>query len=219
MKLFLIAFAGVAASLAGAQVTLDNFVFDNALFGDSLIESDGGAFSFSNWLNVVQAHPGNPGLLTGANFDTGVGNIGMSGSNPTYTIGYNAPIVNRVGDDLGIVVARYTEDEIVLAVSADGVNFTANKHYAPQEAFDTGVHRLYYYGGGGPFDAELFVQPVDLSDFGVALGGSITSTRVTGTPQLDLVRVAGFVPEPATLAVIGCGLAALLRRGRRSGRT
>lgn len=217
MKLIFTALASISVALGSAQATLDNFVFDNALFGDTLVESDGGSFSFSNWLNVVQAHPGNPGLLTGANFDTGIANIGMNGTSPVYTIGYNNAIVNRAGDDLGIVVARYTEDDIIFAVSADGVNFTENQTYAAQSAVDTGVHRLYYYGGGGPFDAELFVQPVDLSDFGVALGSSITATRVTGTPQLDLVRVAGLVPEPGTYAVIGCGLAFLLRRRSRRG--
>ena len=203
---------------AHSQLTLDTFVFDNNLFGDTLIESDGGTFSFSNWLNVSNVSPGNPGFLTGASFDTGIANIGMSGNAVVYTIGYNTPIVNNVGADLGIVVARYTEDDITFAVSEDGSSFTNNHMFTAQEAIDTGVHYQYFYGGGGPFDAELFVQPVDLSDFGVALGGSILATRVTGSPQLDLIRVAGFaaVPEPATIWVANAGVLALLRRRRRA---
>ena len=218
MKLILSALAITAFTGAFAQTSLDYFVFDDALFGDSLLESDGGTFSFSNWLNVNNASPGNPALLTGANFDTGIANIGLSGA-PTYTISYSTPIINHVGDDLGIVVARYTEDNIVFAVSTDGVSFSSNTVYGPSTALDTGVHKRYFYGGGGPFDAELFVQPVDLSDFGLNLGDSILATRTGGFSQLDLVRVAGFaaVPEPGSMAAIGLGVAFLSSRRRARG--
>lgn len=211
---FLTCMASLAlGSLAQTQTSLDTFVFDNALFGDSLIESDGGIYSFGNWLNVLNVHPGNPGLLTGANFDTGIANIGI-GSNPTYTIGYDTPIFNNPGADLGVVVARYTEDDISLSVSPDGSSFTSPLTFLAASAVDTGVHHAYYYGGGGPFDAELFVQPVDLSNFGVALGESVRATQVTGSPQLDLIRVAGFlaVPEPSTIALFGVGILAYSRR-------
>lgn len=211
----LLAVAAVAA--AGAQTTPDTFVFDDNLFGNTLLESDGGTFSFSNWLNVVQSNPGNPGFLTGVGFDTGIGNIGMGGISTTYTIGYSTTIFNNPGDDLGVVVARYTEDDISLAVSEDGSGFSSIITFGPQQAFDTGVHKLYFYGGGGPFDAELFVQPVDLSDFGVAPGAGIVAARVTGSPQLDLVRVAGFqaVPEPASMLALGLGLGVFWRSRRR----
>lgn len=216
MKLQFCVLAVIAAGAAHAQTSLDTFVFDDALFGDTLLESDGGAFSFSNWLNVNNVSPGNPGFLTGANFDTGIANIGQSG-NPVYTIGYNVPIFNNPGDDLGIVVARYSEDTITFAVSEDGVSFTADTNYGPETAIDTGVHKLYYYGGGGPFDAELFVQSVDLSDYGIAPGGSIVATRITGSSQLDLVRAAGYlVPEPSTIGAFAvAGLAFFARRRRR----
>lgn len=216
MKLQFCVLAVIAAGAAHAQTSLDTFVFDDSLFGDTLLESDGGAFSFSNWLNVNNVSPGNPGFLTGANFDTGIANIGQSG-NPVYTIGYNVPIFNNPGDDLGIVVARYSEDTITFAVSADGVNFTADTNYGFETAIDTGVHKQYYYGGGGPYDAELFVQSVDLSDYGLALGDSIVATRITGSTQLDLVRAAGYlVPEPSTIGAFAvAGLAFFVRRRRR----
>lgn len=213
MKLFISILAlGAAASLR-AQVTLGDFEFDQHLFGDTLSESDGGSFSSSNWLNVVSQNPGNPGFLTGANFNTGIANIGMTTS-PIYTIGYNSPIVNRPGNDLGIVVARYTEDNIRFSVSEDGSSFSPTLTYGPEAAADTGVHFDYFYGGGGPFNAELFVQSVDLSDFGIAIGSGITAVRVTGDPQLDLVRVAGFVPEPGTYLVFSSGAILILRRRR-----
>ena len=191
MKLFLVSLSSLLAVSSYGQTSLDNFLFDDTLFGDSLVESDQGIFSFGNWLNVISSRPGNPAYLTGPHFNTGIANIGLSG-NPTYTIGYNIPIFNRVGPDLGVVVARYTEDTVRLAVSVDGTSFSTEHVYQASDAIDTGVHKLYYYGGGGPFDAELFVQPVELSDYGVGIGNSILATRVSGTPQLDLIRVAGF---------------------------
>lgn len=216
MKSLLCTIAILLSGAAFSQTTLDTFVFDDGLFGNTLFESDNGNYSFSNWLNVSNEHPGNPSLLTGANFDTGIANIGMSG-NPTYTIGYDTAIINNSGDDLGVVVARYTEDTIRISFSADGSSFTSYQDYGFASAIDTGVHKSYYYGGGGPSDAELFVQPIDLSDFGISPGAGIYASRVTGFTQLDLVRVAGFqaVPEPTTILALVIGAAALLRRRRQ----
>lgn len=194
---------------AAAQTTLGAFTFDDALFGNTLVESDGGAFSAVNWLNVVNVDPGNPGYLTGLGFDTGVANIGGT---PDYTIGYSTAILNAAGDDLGIVAARYSSDTFTLSVSADGVTFSGPLAFGPGVGVATGDTRSYYYGGGGPYPADLFVYPIDLSAFGIASGGSIVAVKVTGAPQADLIRVAGFraatpaVPEPGAAAMlVGAG--------------
>lgn len=163
-------------------------------------------------------------MLTGANFNTGIANIGLS-ANPTCTIGYNSAIINGAGADLGIVVARFSSDTIRMDVSSNGgtSDFGAQS-YGPGGAVDTGVGKSYFYGGGGPFGSELYVMAVDLSDFGVALGNSVNTIRFTGSPELDIIRIAGFgdpsvtVPEPASLAPValaGAGLACS-RRKRRS---
>jgi hypothetical protein len=138
-----------AATLFGAgaaqAATLGAFQFDDAKFGNTLIESDGGAFSASNWLNVVNGNPGNPGYLTGANFDTGIANIGFGGA-ATYTIGYTTGIGNGAGADLGIVTARFSfSDTINIAFSTDGVNFSASQALGPGLAVATGVNRNYFY--------------------------------------------------------------------------
>lgn len=187
-----------------SAISLGSFNFDDNQFGDTLGESDGGSYSSSNWLNVVNSDPGNPAYLIGANFDTGIANIGLSGSLPTYTIGYNTPIVNNIGDDLGIVSARYSvSDTFQLSVSTDGINFTPSINFLPSAAIATGVNKSYYYGGGGPFASELFVTPVDLNLFGLSSGSSILAIQITGLPEADLIRVAGFeserVPEPLTI--------------------
>ena len=113
MKMRLVGWVLVAiacTSLAnGSTITLGTFNFNSNQFGNTLNESDGGTFRSSNWLNVVDADPGNPGALTGPNFNTGIANIGFNTTTAIdYTIGYNTPIVNGPGNDMGLVTATAT---------------------------------------------------------------------------------------------------------------
>ena len=198
-------------------VTLGPYNFNNSQFGNSLLESDGGTFRNANWLNVANANPGNPGALTGANFDTGIANIGL-GSAPVYSIGYGTAITNGPGADLGIVSARYSvSDTFNLAVSTDGINFSGSVGYGPALAVSTGVTKSYFYGGGGPYDAVLFVTTVDLADFGLAPGATISAVEITGFPEADLIRVAGLapVPEPASTVLLFSGLLSFVFFSRR----
>ena len=200
------AFLHVAA-VSGLALTLGSFNFNDSQFGNTLGESDGGTFRSSNWLNVVNVDPGNPGALTGANVNTGIANIGLGGQMPVYTIGYNTAIGNGSGNDLGIITGRFsTNDTFDLAVSTDGINFTSSLAFGPALAIGTGVMESYFYAGGGPFDATLFVTPVDLSLFGLSSSDSIVAVMITGFPEGDLIRVAGFqsgtgVPEGGTTIV------------------
>jgi hypothetical protein len=196
---------------SATAATLGSFTFNDSQFGNTLLESDGGSYRNGNWLNIVNANPGNPAALTGANFNTGIANIGLSG-NPLYTIGYNSAIANGPGADLGIVSARFsTNDTFSLAVSTDGINFTAPVPFGPELAVSTGVSRTFYYGASiGPFQCTLFVTPVDLTAFGLAPGATIIATRITSLPEGDLIRVAGLVvPEPNALVLISCGALSL----------
>ena len=81
-------------AINGWALTLGTFQFNDSQFGDALLESDGGTYRSSNWLNIVPGDPGNPAALTGPNVDTGIANIGLFES-PLYTIFYDTPITNR----------------------------------------------------------------------------------------------------------------------------
>jgi len=214
----------VAVGLAGSAhaVTLGTFTFDDSKFGDTLVESDGGSHSSGNWLNVNLADPGNPGYLTGANFDTGVANIGINGP-VTYEIGYSSGIANVDGFDLGIVTARYSvNDPITVALSSDGINWSVGFELSPGLAVATGVTKDYYYGGSSSTPAELFVTSLDLSDWGFGAGDSLAAIRITGTTELDLIRAAGLggaVPEPASWAMMIAGFGLVggtMRRQKRA---
>src|SRR5439155_9016353 len=137
--------------VAYADVILGAFDFNSALFGNTLLESDGGTHSSTNWLNTVNANPGNPAYLTGPNFETGIANIGFLGP-VAYTIGYNTPIVNNAGNDLGVVVARYSSDPFNIEFSSDGGATFSPVFLIPDvTAVATGVGKDYFYGGGGPY--------------------------------------------------------------------
>jgi hypothetical protein len=201
------------ASQHGFALTLGSFQFNDSQFGNTLGESDGGTFRNGNWLNVVNANPGNPGALTGANVNTGIANIGFDGNPPIYTIGYNTGIANGAGDDLGIISARFSlNDTWELAVSTDGITFSSFMSFGPALGVDTGVMETYFYDGGGPFPATLFVTPIDLSLFGLNPGDTIAAVQITCFQEGDLIRVAGLgqssgVPEGGTtLILLGAGL-------------
>ena len=195
-----VAFCACAVSAPPAvagTVSLGSFTFNADQFGDTLSQSDGGTFAAANWVNIVFSDPGSPAYLTGANFDTGIANIGLQGP-VSYTIGYNTPITNNSGADIGVVTARFSFGDAV-TLTINGITKTYGPD--PDPAISTGVNIPYYYGNGPIIQgapllqpADLWVTLIDLNDFSVAGGASINSLVVTGSPELDLIRVAGLIP-------------------------
>ena len=212
----------VSGFVAPAQVVLGPFTFDSTRFGNSLLESDGGAFSSIRWLNTVNINPGNPNFLTGPHFNTGIANIGLNGAMPLYTIGYQSPIINGPGADLGVVVARFSTNNFLMAVSTDGgATFSSDQLIEGDTAQTTGVGRSYYFAFAGPYDCTLFVHSIDLGSFGLPGGAGVNAVRITSGEELDLIRVAGFlpVPEPGWWTwIVLAGVFVLGRRLTRAGR-
>ena len=231
----------IGAGTADGQTTLGTFTFNNGLFGNSLVQGDGGAWANNNYLSVAPGNPGSPGYLTGVGFNTGIGNI----NNIAYTIGYDTPIFNNGGNDVGVVMARFSANPFSIAFSADGVSFGAAQTFGTTTAVNSGESRTYRYAGWGSFTANLFVQSIDLSAFGIGAGESVRAVRIIGQQEFDLVRVAGFnsaveeivdlgdgggfrqaliggqttvTPEPSTYVLMAAGLAGLAAVTRRRNR-
>lgn len=210
----------ISAGALEAQTTLGSYTFNDAQFGNTLTTNASGLSHLStNWLNTVNVNPGSPGALTGVGFNTGIANIGLNGA-ISYTIGYNTPIVNGSGDDLGVVVARFSSDPFDIAFSLDGLTFGSTYTIGAGSAVATGESRSFFYNGDGTFSAGLFVHGLDLGAFGIANGAAVQAVRITGSTELDLIRAAGLnatttVPEPGTYALVALGLGALFGVRRR----
>jgi MYXO-CTERM domain-containing protein len=214
-----------AMTAQAGTITLGTFTFNDQEFGNTLSQSDGGTFLSNNWLNVVDSDPGSPGALTGANFNTGIANIGIDGATVEYTIGYDTPIVNGPGADFGLVVGYSWQTDVYhVAVSANGTTFTPFQNFSGGSlGVDTGVNMSYWYAGEGQYATDLIVVPIDLSQFGIASGASVDAIEIEGLAgeQPDYFRIAGFgtgttvSPEPVSMLLAGAGLAGLAFWRRR----
>ncbi len=187
----------VAATAASASVSIGGYTFDDNAFVDSLDASTGNYITSGGPLATVVTDV-DPGTWAGS-FD----------ANASLTLSFVDNVaVNGAGNDIVL---------FELGVP-DGWNVTINGITLGGLSANTG------FSAGG---FNLNALAIDLSDFGIAANGTVSSLSVTfisggATTSTSLVgalnsaSVGGAVPEPATWAMLiaGFGLvgAAVRRR-------
>lgn len=164
------------------------------------------------WCNVVNSAIDLNTAFSGSPIiDDGYCN-GTTGT--TVQVEFGSPIVNGAGNEFVMFDGRFSPNDYRVATNWD--NFGATL-LLPANAFtDTGVDRDYYYGGTGPFSANVMGHAFDLSDLGVPLGSSVTSVRfIAVSSQVDPLGIGALVPEPSTLVFMSAAVMLLRRRTRK----
>ena len=189
------------AAPASADITIGGLTFADNAFPDVLIDHSGTFYlqTFGSTASTLEE------AVLGADLNTAV-----KGSSPDahYTVGYTDNVIQNIpGPDVAFF-------ELLIN---DNFHVEIN-----------GVRRLVetqYNVGTGPL-GTLNLGLVDLDDFGVAPGGTITQlTLWIGSnwspsqfnPAMTISGAA--LPEPATMGLLGLGLAGLVMKRKRGGRT
>ena len=134
--LFVVGFAILVCQPLAAQETIGPF--DIAQAPVSATGSVG-----ATWGNVVNTPVTVNEAFSGFSIiDDGFINISTG---DFYEVTFNPPVVNVTGPDIVVFDARYDAGAYTLSTSYDG--FSAS--FVPSSWVDSGVDRLYYYGGAG----------------------------------------------------------------------
>jgi len=219
-------FAGLVAvgPVSAAPITIGGFAFDgeSAFADDATYLSGETVYIFhppgTDWTSA----PGNSttdldAYLTGSDITNGVDGGGI-----TFDLDFiDNAIVNGAGDDL-VVFETIAAESFDLALFDGGL--TPFMTFTPIFTGTTVGAEV-----GSTNTGNLNAAAIDLSDFGIAAGATISSLRIRtvvgggsvpgSLAGADIVAIGALnsraVPEPSTFALLAAGLLAVYRATRR----
>jgi hypothetical protein len=166
-----------------------------------------------NWINVNNVNISISDAFSGMSvINDGLGNI-PSNSIIEMTFAPGTAL-NVPGNDLVLFEARFTAGSYLLSTSYDSYNSSIQPNFV-----FTGLNRAYYYGlNWGPFSAQVWGAPIDLSQLGVPLGQYVNKIRLIATTNgADPLGIGSLsIPEPASAVLIGAGLFFVRARRRQN---
>lgn len=172
------------------------------------------------WLNVTDEPIGYDEAFSGSSIiSDGMANDWNEGSDTIVEVTF-APgaVVNGPGPDLVMFDARFSQNSYMFMVDYD--NFTYEVPLYASAFVDTGIDRMYYYLGSGPYSADVMAAEIDLASFGVPSEESILSARFRclhppSYGEADPLGVGSLTPEPSSIVLlVFAGLIMRPRHGR-----
>jgi hypothetical protein len=142
--------------------------------------------------------------LIGDDLTDGAINLGLSSSVDSFLLTFDGGITNGAGDDFVVFDGRFSSDGVSIGVGGTELAVSSSSFV------DSGLDFILK---NTSFTFDLYGASLDLSDYGVAVGASITSLTLTAyAPEADIMGVGVLnsgstaVPEPSIIALFGAGL-------------
>jgi hypothetical protein len=190
-------------SIGSSAIVIGDTTFELGIqaFPNSVVQIAGAPpFAFGG----ISAEQG----LIGADIDTGAFNLNNT---QIFRLSFPVPIVNQLGPDLYFTDSRFSSDALDFSLDGGATFHRINVN----DFLDTGISSTLR-NTGLPF--RLFAAKIDMSNYGVAAGASISTVVIRGVIESDPVVVGNLnktcnAESPYSESITGfpsCGPAAVL---------